>query len=718
MAMRWRLGRCALYLGILLAGMLSGPRPLAGQPADARPAIKVLASFERRRMDLERGPWRSNTGGGGVTREHATDGERSLWTTFPRAAAVLWSTTGALAEDWSGYEKLKLDVYLDGSPLILTIQVTDQDGVRYTVPYYYVRPGTNTVEVNLVGAARVVDIGHIASFSLRAARSPEGSNKAYLDNLRLTRGTPDTIPPELATMAEIPSIVGNLVSNPGFEYGLEGWQFWGLFDGGKYQATSASPSEAHTGASCAAIRAVGLSPARGGLATDRIWVPRGGRYGVTVFVKGKGGAVFRLGLANARFWGGAADVQVTLDWQELTYEIAVDDDRKPVRLWLYNVGSGVLHIDDVALVPEKVEEEEVSDEEAPKGQAEVSLSGEFMYVNGKPFYAKGVVGCQEPEKHLTGTAFNLAVAPVVMGSPRPFLNRCHKAGIMGVANLSGSIRTHAPKAATTIAHDLQEHPAVIGWLLGDEPDGEAHPASPPEVRLARQSLQNAVGSDLPMLLRLQSRYQSSVYQYQGLSDIVIVSTEAVGGARPFDLRGITRPIDRAKALLRGKVPVWVVLDLGDEGSLEPEPTELSVMTYLAVTHGANGVLWEPFFYAKEHPAVWQAVLDITEELRQLTPALVSPTVHVITATNKTTMHGAARQHQDQLYLILVNASHEPQPGTTFTLTGVPKSAPVEVLFEDRTLTLEQGVLTDDFEPYQRHVYRLTVPEEVPTSGSE
>ncbi len=672
-------------------------------------------------MDLQRGAWRSSTGGD-TTPDHATDGERSLWTTFSRAGAVLWSTPGALAEDWSGYEKLKMDVYLDGPPLILTIQVVDEDGVRYTVPYYYLRPGTNTVEVDLAGATRVVDIGHIAGLFLRATRSPEGRNKVYLDNLRLTRGTPDTIPAELATMAEIPSIVGNLVSNPGFEYGLEGWQFWGRFDGGEYQATTASRGEAHTGASCAAIRSVGFSPGRGGLATDRIWVPRGGGYRVTVFVKGKGGAVFRLGLANARFprsfVRSPADVEVTPDWQELTYEIAVDDDRRPVRLWLYNVGSGALHIDDVALVPEKVEEEEVSDEETPEGQAEVRLSGEFMYVNGKPFYAKGVVGCQEPEKHLTGTAFNLAVAPVAMGRPRPFLNRCHKAGIMGVANLSESVRTHAPKAATTIARHLQEHPAVIGWLLGDEPDGEAHPAPPPEVRLARQSLQNAVGSDLPMLLRLQSRYQSSVYQYQGLSDIVMVSTEAVGATRPFDLRGITRPIDRAKALLRGKVPVWVVLDLGEEGSLEPEPTELSVMTYLAVTHGANGVLWEPFFYAKEHPAVWQALLDITEELRQLTPALVSPTVHVITATNKTTMHGAARRHQDQLYLILVNASHEPQPGTTFTLTGVPKSAPVEVLFEDRTLTLEQGVLTDDFEPYQRHVYRLNVPEEVPTSGSE
>jgi len=311
-----------------------------------------------------------------------------------------------------------------------------------------------------------------------------------------------------------------------------------------------------------------------------------------------------------------------------------------------------------------------------------------------------------------------------------YLRRLRALDALGDEELVNELRTHLFDAAApspsveTLLHVFLPHRFVdhshadAVMALTNQPDGEAHPVPPPEVRLARQSLQDAVGSDLPMLLRLQSRYQSSVYQYGGLSDIVLVSTEAVGGSRPFDLRGITRPIDKAKAMLRGQVPVWVVLVPGEEGSLEPEPTELSVMAYLAVTHGASGLLWEPFRYANEHPKVWQALLDITEELRQLTPALVSPTVHVITATNKATMHGAARRHQDQLYLILVNASHEAQPGTTFTLTGVPKSAPVEVLFEDRTLTLEDGVLTDDFGPYERHVYRLNVPEAAPASGSE
>jgi hypothetical protein len=215
-----------------------------------------------------------------------------------------------------------------------------------------------------------------------------------------------------------------------------------------------------------------------------------------------------------------------------------------------------------------------------------------------------------------------------------------------------------------------------------------------------------------------------------MSDIVMVSAGAAGATRPFDLRGITQPIDQTKAFMRGKGPVWAVLDLGSEGALEPEPAELSVMTYLAVTHGANGVLWEPFGYVKEHPGVRQTLLTLAGELRELTPALVSATVTVITGTNKKGMHGTARRYQDQLFLILVNASNEAQPGTTFTLSGVPESAPVEVLFEGRTLTLAKGVLTDDFEPYERHVYRLTAPvatppelpedslEEAPTGSAE
>jgi len=725
MAPRWRPIRCALFVGILFVctpnGPLSGQTDKAGETG---PAVKVFASFENKQIDLERGAWRGNVGGG-TTTEHATYGKRSLWTVFGRAGAVLWGTSRVLVENWSGYEKLKGDFYIDGPPLLLDIQLRDKDGERYTVPNYYLRPGPNTLEIDLTGAAQVLDITHVTDLRFTAVRQPEGSNKTFIDNLRLTRGVPDTVPSELAAATEFASVVNNLVANPSFEYGLNNWQFWGKFDWGEYRAATASRREAHSGVSCASIHCTGYAPGRGGLATGRIWVPWAGDYRVTVFVKGKGGARFRLGLAHARFPDlsledrmirrGPPDVEVTPDWQEISYDITVDDEHEPVRLWLYNVGMGTLYLDDVALVATDTGKQQAAvDRAVPKGRAEVRLSGDLMYVNGKPFYAVGVVGCDAPEEQLAQTGFTVAVAPVIMGSPRPFLDQCYKAGLLAVANLSEGVRSHAPTSAAAIARSLEDHPAVVGWFIADRPDGEAHPAPPPEVRLTYQSVRNAVGDDLPVLLRIGGRYPSSVYQYRGMSDIVMVSAGAVGNTRPFDLRGITQPVDRTRALMRGKGPVWAVLKVGGEGTLEPGPAELSVMTYLAVTHGANGVLWEPFGYIKEHPGVWQSLVSLAGELRQLTPALVSPTVKVITGTNKTSMHGTARRYQDQLYLILVNASNEAQPGTTFTLSGVPASAPVEVLFEDRTLTLDEGVLSDDFEPYERHVYRLAAPVEAPT----
>jgi hypothetical protein len=247
-------------------------------------------------------------------------------------------------------------------------------------------------------------------------------------------------------------------------------------------------------------------------------------------------------------------------------------------------------------------------------------------------------------------------------------------------------------------------------------------AAPGELRLARQALQKA-GVSLPTVLRLEGRSPSSVYQFGDLGDVLLVSASAVRATRPFDLTDVTRSLDRLKAVLRGKAPIWVALDVRGAGPVEAEPAELTAMAYIAVTHGADGVLWEPFSYIKARPAFWDAIRTTADELRQLAPALTSPVVRAITdakwatkaTESKPSMHGTSRRYQDQLYLIVVNISQEAQAATTFTLTGVAPTAPVEVLFENRTLTLEGGVLTDDFAPYARHVYRLQALAQTPAT---
>ena len=250
-------------LGYVLAPVLV-MLPLAGRaggdPQQTQPAIKILTSFEKQ-FDPERGPWRSNTGGG-TTRLHATHGSRSLWTVFSHAGAVLWCVRKTLEEDWSGYEKLKVDVFVDGVSVVLTIELRDRDGNRYIIPYYHLRPGPNTVEVDLRGLAEQLDIKRITNIFFRAVRNPAGRNTCYFDSVRLTRGVADTVATDALKVGESPVVAGNLVGNSGFEYGLGGWQFWGRFDFGEYRVGTASGKDPHSGVNCATIKAVGYFPAR------------------------------------------------------------------------------------------------------------------------------------------------------------------------------------------------------------------------------------------------------------------------------------------------------------------------------------------------------------------------------------------------------------------------------------------------------------------------
>ncbi len=48
------------------------------------------------------------------------------------------------------------------------------------------------------------------------------------------------------------------------------------------------------------------------------------------------------------------------------------------------------------------------------------------------------------------------------------------------------------------------------------------------------------------------------------------------------------------------------------------------MTYLALTHGANGIFYWQLFEAQEDPAVWTAMKNLSREVKALSPVLTAP----------------------------------------------------------------------------------------------
>lgn len=170
---------CAVVLSIPRGSI---PTQLAGAPQSGSAAsdVKLVTSFERDNPFT----------GGTVVTAHATDGSKALLVTRPFAAM-------AAAQDWSGYDALKIDTYTDAQePLAVTVEIHDRQTTGWATRVNFetvAPPGAGTLVLPLkqlyVGyrgrPGRGLFLKEITRLVL-APGNPEGAH-LYVDNLRLER---------------------------------------------------------------------------------------------------------------------------------------------------------------------------------------------------------------------------------------------------------------------------------------------------------------------------------------------------------------------------------------------------------------------------------------------------------------------------------------------------------------------------------------------------
>ena len=110
----------------------------------------------------------------------------------------------------------------------------------------------------------------------------------------------------------------------------------------------------------------------------------------------------------------------------------------------------------------------------------------------------------------------------------------------------------------------------------------------------------------------------------------------------------------------------------------------------------------------------QIMSELTKEFQQLTPVLVSRTPDVQPPTplvvsgpmqdyyGRPAVSCLLKKYKGKSYLIAVNAAFR-SVTVQFTLPGMKQG---KVLFENRSVTAKNGVLTDKFNPYDVHVYEF------------
>lgn len=191
----------------------------------------------------------------------------------------------------------------------------------------------------------------------------------------------------------------------------------------------------------------------------------------------------------------------------------------------------------------------------------------------------------------------------------------------------------------------------------------------------------------------------------------------------FPKRGPSREpiagwVDAGMRAGKGRVPVWVVPQAFaiDNTWAEPTNEELRYRACLSIVHGATGLVWYAWFtteiwsgnpkgrnqwFLPDSP-MWPYFTRLNAEINELAPVFLEGDVQGPVACDNDAIHCQMWELGGVRTLIAVNPRVEAQ---TCRISGLACAA-AQVMFEDRELALEGGVLTDSFAPHAVHVYRL------------
>ena len=273
--------------------------------------------------------------------------------------------------------------------------------------------------------------------------------------------------------------------------------------------------------------------------------------------------------------------------------------------------------------------------------------------------------------------------------------------------------------ADAVVDAYKEHPAMLAWYLNDELPAELEP------RL-EQYYHRVASADPNHPCFIVLCNMPEVKLFPATTDIIGVDLYPVPKS-PVTI--VSDEAEIAKAAVAFHKPLWLVpqafgwyqytsenKDRGHNPSAAelkegraPTYEETRCMTYLALTHGAKGLIYYCYYDLRvlhQYQKMWGELKSIAAEVKTLSPMLLSPDDRgvALCLPPNGTIDTRLKQKGGRLYLIAINTATEPCQ-VTFNL-GRLRSSQAEVLFEGRSVRLAKARMIDDFKPMAVHVYDL------------
>ena len=282
------------------------------------------------------------------------------------------------------------------------------------------------------------------------------------------------------------------------------------------------------------------------------------------------------------------------------------------------------------------------------------------------------------------------------------------AGGGGVGNYRYSQREVVSKTKLLTEEVLafRDHPALLAWYISDEPTG--HDKAPEDI-LDTYRLIKALDPFHPVSIVFMNPKRAE--EYKEVMDLVMADPYPVPNRSIKEVGNIAAKLKRVFAYQK---PVWIVPQAfgGNEWwPREPTRQELRVMTYLALINGATGIQYFIRHGRNAFPkstVAWAEAGALSRETAQIAPFLLSSqTPEDLSSRTEEISVGTWTLGPDKL-ILAANTRNIP---VDLQIEGasLKEITRIGVLFENRTVSVEKGILQDMIDAFGTRAYLVEGP---------
>jgi hypothetical protein len=367
------------------------------------------------------------------------------------------------------------------------------------------------------------------------------------------------------------------------------------------------------------------------------------------------------------------------------------------------------------------------------------VEGKRTFIIGSYYLPKEAA----PYRAMAQSGYNLIrVNPVAAE-----LDSAHNNGLkawISIGSLQNQDTPQGLQAYKEKIRPLKEHPGLLIWETEDEPAWRWNTA---EQRVSADVMiksYNALKSEDPKHLvyvnHAPTNLVSTLQQYNKALDIAACDIYPVipKGIRisyalfPDGMQGdllntyisqVGQYADKMRIVTGKNRPVFMVLqgfswemlrEANDRDTAMvkyPSFQESRFMAYESIIHGANGIVYWGTAYTPPNEPFLQHLNLVTKELGGLQSVLAARSkkldidlkYHELGYSVDRGIEILAKQGTDAVYLITANADKNP---AKVTLSGLQEYHRAIVLFENRELRMDKGTITDQYAPFDVHVFKL------------